>query len=168
MLTQCPFVLFLSLVPSQAPINVLALNKTSPTKIIVRWNPIPDEFYIHGILRGYRVFYKAIATANKKLDDGVIQTRNVAVNSFTLAVVLENLSAFTRYEIEVLAFTIKGNGVRSNAVTAGIDLSFKRYCESPWRQWKKMPVRTAIPTEKHKVTSILEFDKSNKEVMKST
>ena len=29
---------------------------------------------------------------------------------------------------------------------------------------EKVPVRTAIPTEKHKVTSILEFDKSNKEV----
>lgn len=29
---------------------------------------------------------------------------------------------------------------------------------------EKMPVRKAIPTEKHKVTSILEFDKSNKEV----
>ena len=28
---------------------------------------------------------------------------------------------------------------------------------------EKMPVRTAIPTEKHKVTPILEFDKSNKE-----
>ncbi|XP_074628437.1 uncharacterized protein LOC141886246 isoform X3 [Acropora palmata] len=105
-------------IPSQAPINLLALNKTSPTKITVRWNPIPDEFYVHGILRGYRVFYKAIATANEKLDDGVIQTRNVAVNSSTLAVVLENLSAFTRYEIEVLAFTIKGNGVRSNAIRA--------------------------------------------------
>lgn len=113
-------------------------------------------------MRGYRVFYKAIAKANKKLDDGVIQTRSVAVNSSTLAVVLENLSAFTRYEIEVLAFTIKGNGVRSKALRAGIDLSLND-AVSQHGVSGNVPARTAIPTEKHKVTSILEFDKSKKE-----
>lgn len=72
-------------------------------------------------MRGYRVFYKAIATANKKFDDEVIQTRKLTVDSSTLAAVLENLTAFTRYEIKVLAFTIKGDGVPSNAIRAGID-----------------------------------------------
>ncbi|XP_068688561.1 uncharacterized protein [Montipora foliosa] len=103
--------------PSQPPINVRAPNKTSPTKITVQWNPIPDNFYVHGILRGYKVFYTAIATANKKHDE-VMETKEIILNSSTRFIVLKNLSVFTRYEIEVLAFTAKGDGVRSDAIRA--------------------------------------------------
>ena len=110
--------LFLLLVPSQPPVKVQALNKTSPTRIIVQWNPIPDNFYVHGILRGYKVLYKAIAIANVKLEED-LETKEVVVNSSTLSTVLENLNAFTRYEIGVLAFTVKGDGVKSKAIRAG-------------------------------------------------
>lgn len=110
---------FLALVPSQSPVNVQAMNKTSPTKIEVQWKPIPDEFYVHGILRGYRVLYKAIATAEETPEEES-ETNIVTVSSSSLSAVLENLDAYTRYEIEVLAFTIKGDGVKSEPIRAGI------------------------------------------------
>ena len=110
--------LFVSIAPSQSPINVRALNKTHPTKIVVRWNPIPDSFYVHGILRGYKVFYKATAIANEDLEEG-LETNQVTVPSSNLSAVLENLNAFTRYRIEVLAFTVKGDGVKSTTIKAG-------------------------------------------------
>ena len=85
---------------------------------MVHWNPIPDNFYVHGILRGYKVLYKAIATANVKLEED-LETKEVVVNYSTLSTALEGLNAFTRYEIEVLAFTVKGDGVKSKAIRAG-------------------------------------------------
>lgn len=48
-----------------------------------------------------------------------LETKEVVVNSSTLSTGLENLNAFTRYEIEVLAFTVKGDGVKSKAIRAG-------------------------------------------------
>lgn len=108
---------FFFIAPSQSPINVRAFNKTSPTKITVQWNPIPDKFYVHGILRGYKVLYSAIAIANKKLEE--LKTYEVTVEPSTLTAVLENLTAFTRYEVRVLAFTVKGDGVKSTPIRAG-------------------------------------------------
>lgn len=86
---------------------------------MVEWNPIPDKFYVHGILRGYKVFYKAIAIANEDLEEE-LETNQVTVPSSNLfEFVLENLNAFTRYRIEVLAFTVKGDGVKSTPIKAG-------------------------------------------------
>ena len=65
------------------------------------------------------MFYTAIATANEKHDE-VMETKEIILNSSTLSIVLKNLSVFTRYEIEVLAFTAKGDGVRSDAIRAGM------------------------------------------------
>ena len=108
---------FSFIAPSQSPINVRAFNKTSPTQITVQWNPIPDKFYVHGILRGYKVLYSAIAVANEKLEE--LETYELTVGPSTLIAVLENLTAFTRYEVRVLAFTVKGDGVKSTPIRAG-------------------------------------------------
>ena len=109
--------------PSQSPINVRAFNKTSPTQITVQWNPIPDKFYVHGILRGYKVLYSAIAIANEKLEE--LETYEVTVGPSTLIAVLKNLTAFTRYEVRVLAFTVKGDGVKSTPIRAGNSDDYK-------------------------------------------
>lgn len=85
---------------------------------MVQWDPIPDSFYVHGILRGYKVFYKAIAIANEDLEEEQ-ETNQVTASSSNLSAVLENLNAFTKYRIEVLAFTVKGDGVKSIPITAG-------------------------------------------------
>ena len=108
---------FFFIAPSQSPINVRAFNKTSPTQITVQWKPIPDKFYVHGILRGYKVLYSAIAIANEKLEE--LEVYEVTVGPSTLIAVLKNLTAFTRYEVRVLAFTVKGDGVKSNPIRAG-------------------------------------------------
>ncbi|XP_022795623.1 uncharacterized protein LOC111334195 isoform X1 [Stylophora pistillata] len=104
-------------IPSQSPVNVQAMNKTSPTKIQVQWKPIPDTFYVHGILRGYRVLYRAVAIGDETPDEQM-QTKVVTVSRSSLFADLENLDAYTRYEIEVLAFTIKGDGVKSEPIRA--------------------------------------------------
>ena len=109
--------------PSQSPINVRAFNKTSPTQITVQWNPIPDKFYVHGILRGYKLLYSAIAIANEKLEE--LETYEVTVGPSTLIAVLKNLTAFTRYEVRVLAFTVKGDGVKSTPIRAGNSDDYK-------------------------------------------
>lgn len=64
------------------------------------------------------MFYRAIAIANEALEEE-LETSVVTVGSSDLFAVLENLNAFTRYEIEVLAFTIKGDGVKSKPIEAG-------------------------------------------------
>ena len=64
------------------------------------------------------MFYKAIAIANEALEKE-LETSVVTVGSSSLSASLENLNAFTRYEIEVLAFTIKGDGVKSKPIKAG-------------------------------------------------
>ena len=64
------------------------------------------------------MFYKAIAIANEDFEEEQ-ETKQVTVPSSNLSAVLENLNAFTSYRIEVLAFTVKGDGVKSTPITAG-------------------------------------------------
>ena len=64
------------------------------------------------------MFYVAIAIANEDIEEE-LETNLVTVPSSNLSVVLENLNAFTRYRIDVLAFTVKGDGVKSTPIKAG-------------------------------------------------
>lgn len=102
-------------VPGAPPENLKAHNKTSPTKIMVKWQPIKNPYDVHGILLGYKVYYKAVAVANETIKRQ--SYREITVQ--TTSVVLKHLDAFTRYYIYVLAFTIKGNGVPTRVVSAG-------------------------------------------------
>ena len=64
------------------------------------------------------MFYKTIAIANEELEEEQ-ETNQVTVSSSNLSTVLVNLNAFTKYKIEVLAFTVKGDGVKSIPIKAG-------------------------------------------------
>ena len=81
-------------------------------------------------MRGYKVLYKAIAISNEKLEED-LETREVKVQPSKLSAVLENLNAFTRYEIEVLAYTVKGDGVKSKAIRAGNLVRIRIKCVQP-------------------------------------
>lgn len=94
------FCLFLS-VPSHSPINVTAFNTTS-TSINVTWDPVPDD-HMNGIIMGYRVFYKKAA---EPMDD----FSNLTVNSSVFDVEINDMEFFTKYEFQVLAFTMVGDG----------------------------------------------------------
>ncbi|XP_048584451.1 uncharacterized protein LOC5515158 isoform X2 [Nematostella vectensis] len=97
-------------VPSLAPGNLQAYN-TSSTSLNITWNPIPFP-YVHGILRGYRAMYREESTANGSYSN---------VTSLQKHVLITGLKKFTRYSIHVLAFTVKGDGVMSEAVNISTD-----------------------------------------------
>lgn len=87
--------------------------------IEVYWDPIRNPYDVHGILLGYRVFYTAVAVSNHPFDQPMATLSVTLENPPRTSVMLRNLSAFTRYHILVLAFTIKGDGVKSPIIVAG-------------------------------------------------
>lgn len=104
-------------VPSWPPEQVTASNKTGPTKITVRWQPISNQYYTHGILLGYKVLYRAVSNP----DEVLYGEEKVAVlGPDALDVTIENLTSYTVYSVKVVAFTSKGNGVPSPTIYAGI------------------------------------------------
>jgi hypothetical protein len=104
------------LVPSKAPVNLTAKNFTSHNSINVSWYPIPHGF-VHGILRGYRVLYKKVRLQDEGCDG--IQM-NYTVEPLFLSTMIEHLDNYAVYRIQVLGFTIKGDGVISQSIYAGM------------------------------------------------
>ena len=91
-------------VPSLPPQNVWA-NNISSTALRAKWNPVPPSF-VHGILRGYKVLYK-------KTNEPSAPYTNLTVPPGVRLKEIYQLRKFTFYTIQVLAFTIKGNGALS-------------------------------------------------------
>ena len=77
------------------------------TTIPVVWQPINSD-HIHGILLGYKIRYKAVAIGEEPVEDEPIKEE--IVNSSTFVLVLKNLEIFTLYRIDVMGYTIMGNG----------------------------------------------------------
>lgn len=103
--------MFVYTVPSLPPQNVSSYN-TSSTSLHVSWHVVPRGF-VHGILLGYRVFYK-VAT----------EVRNNSVASTpetTREKELQGLKKFTIYEITVVAFTRIGDGANSTRIFISTD-----------------------------------------------
>ncbi|KAK7466725.1 hypothetical protein BaRGS_00037167, partial [Batillaria attramentaria] len=94
-------------VPSQPPKNVQA-STLSPRSIRVAWSP-PPLYTLHGILQGYKVLYKPVRMDEDESDANF-------VTSARLEVILNNLERYTNYSIQVLAYTRKGEGVRSEPI----------------------------------------------------
>lgn len=100
--------LYFILVPSLPPSNLRAHN-TSSTTLRVTWLPVPQEF-LHGILVGYRLFFKA---------DKNLFYENVTTVNQTLE--LTGLEKFTNYSMKILAFTRIGDGNVSHSATVSTD-----------------------------------------------
>ena len=98
---------FFSQVPSQPPESIIVENHVTLTTIPVAWQPIAPN-HIHGILLGYKVRYQAVAIGEEPVEDQPI--REQIVNPSTFSLVLKNLEIFTLYRIDVLGYTIMGNG----------------------------------------------------------
>ena len=101
------FIFFFLQVPSKPPQSITAESHVTLTTIPVTWQPI-DPNYIHGMLLGYIVRYQAIAIGEVPVENQPIKEQ--IVNSSTLSLVLKNLEIFTLYRIDVLGYTIMGNG----------------------------------------------------------
>lgn len=91
------------------PPTRLAAYNTSSTSVMVTWLPVPDG-YVHGILRGYRLFFKID-------EDRFYQNVTTLNQSFELT----GLEKFTNYSVKVLAFTRIGDGNVSDPVLVSTD-----------------------------------------------
>lgn len=80
------------------------------------WKPIGNPYYVHGVLLGYTVTYRALRNPNEELSE---REKNITVGPNTFSLELRNLESFTIYSIEVRAFTRKGNGTPSSVIFAG-------------------------------------------------
>lgn len=69
---------------------------------------------MHGILRGYRVLYK-------KTNEPSAPYTKITVSPGVRMKEIYGLKKFTYYTIRVLAFTIKGDGVKSPPVNVSTD-----------------------------------------------
>ena len=82
------------------------------------WDPVPDG-YVHGILLGYRRYFTKTRELGYATSD---QTeRNTTVGPEVLNTTITGLSNFATYNLEITAFTIKGEGPRS-AIKEGCKL----------------------------------------------
>lgn len=70
----------------------------------MHWRPVPAN-HQNGKILGYRILYK------KSLIHEKLKTKNISAES--TATELKNLTKYTEYDITILAYTSKGNGVRA-------------------------------------------------------
>ena len=88
--------------PDGAPQNVTGQN-TSSTSIVVTWEEVQAELR-NGIITGYNITYQSL-TEN---DNGFLQASpNDHLANLT------GLKEFVEYNISVVAFTVKGDGLPS-------------------------------------------------------
>ena len=92
--------------PSAPPANVTG-NNSSSRSILVQWDEVPENDK-NGIIKGYKITYKDWRTGGEKTQTVDAPTRQVN---------LTGLNEFTKYNISVLAFTVKGDGRLSSAIT---------------------------------------------------
>ena len=97
----------ISQVPSKPPNNIVAESHVTLTTIPVAWKPI-DPHHIHGVLLGYRIRYQAIAIGQEPVKEQPVIEKTVAAS--TLSLVLNDLEIFTMYRVDVLGYTIMGDG----------------------------------------------------------
>ena len=105
-------------VPSETPQNVYARDEASATKIYVSWQspPVPS---LHGILRGYFIWYSIIRLGiNDKTPvfpgDYVKKQLSASSNDD----VLIDLETYAKYDIKIAAFTSKGHGPTKDITTS--------------------------------------------------
>ena len=106
------FFSFLFAVPSQPPQSVQAFN-TSSTSVKVLWHSVPRGL-VHGILRGYRIFYS-------KTKEFGVPMKQAVVPAHMRHVHLVGLEKFTNYSIQVAAFTRIGVGAKSPELVVSTD-----------------------------------------------
>ena len=81
----------------------------------VTWEDVPSGF-IHGILRGYRVFY-----SRTKDNGAAVRQAVIRADQHYIYVRLEGLDKFTNYSIQVAAITRIGYGAKSTKLIVSTD-----------------------------------------------
>ena len=91
--------------PSQPP-SQFNVTVESSTSITASWR-LPSEGSRHGIIKGYKLFYK-----KKGSDSATFLT----LNNIKTSERVTELDKYTKYEFQVLAFTSAGDGPNSSTV----------------------------------------------------
>ena len=100
--------IFLSslIVPSRAPVNI-STSPINSTSFSVTWQPVPLD-HMNGIVLGYKI-------SLENMDDATeVSVETVHVNQ--TMIVLRESTAASRFCVRLLAFTIKGDGEKSDCV----------------------------------------------------
>ena len=100
---------FIFSVPSMPPTNFLPISRTGDFKMDAKWGPVPDGF-VHGILLGYHIYHTKIRQTGRAVSSN---TEVITVGPFDQNTTIMLLNNFAMYDLEIAAFTIKGDGVRS-------------------------------------------------------
>lgn len=97
-------------VPSEQPQNVYARDKASATEIFLSWAPPPQD-KIHGILRGYFIWYSIITLGIDRRDPVFpLDYTKKRLSADSVKDTLINLQTYALYSIKIAAFTSKGHG----------------------------------------------------------
>ena len=91
--------------PSQPP-SQFSVTVESSTSITASWR-LPPEGARHGIIKGYKLFYK------KKDSDSAT---SLTLNNIKTSRRVTKLDEYTEYEFQVLAFTSAGDGPNSSTI----------------------------------------------------
>ena len=92
-------------VPRAPPSDVTGTN-TSSTSLRVNWGEVPFSDQL-GIIRGYRVLLWRTNQSEQILQNVTVASRNVS---------FMELEKYTNYSIRVSAFTVKGEGNKSEPI----------------------------------------------------
>ena len=100
----------LPLEPSEPP-QAVAVTAVSSKSINVSWSPVSVQER-NGIIKGYKVIYKALPNGKDKT-----KIVNITINDQDKrqTLTIGELNEFTNYSIRVLAFTAVGDGLLSVA-----------------------------------------------------
>ena len=91
------------------PSNFLPISHSGSFKMEVTWGPVPDGF-VHGILLGYHIYYTKSRQTGRAVSSN---TEVITVGPYEQDTTITLLTNFAIYGLEIAAFTIKGDGVRS-------------------------------------------------------
>ena len=150
-------------VPSEQPRNVYAKDKASATVIYLSWQS-PPEHTIHGILRGYYIWYSIIRLGIYDETPVFPQDyRKKQLPAESKSDALTELESYATYDIRIAAFTSKGYGPIKALSSSKRDYSWyltiwiflrcliyvfvKIYVDfaAHWVLWGELKRRTAIP-----------------------
>ena len=88
------------------------------TSIEMTWARVPEESR-HGIINGYILHYRDETILNSTWQSAIVSARHNRSNSCTH--IIDGLKIYTPYSFKIQAFTYKGIGVLSAAVTVWTD-----------------------------------------------
>lgn len=91
------------------PANFIPISRSGDFKMSASWGPVPDGF-VHGILLGYHVYYTKIQQTGRPVTTQIDKKIFGPYEHNTTILLLDN---FAIYNLEIAAFTIKGDGARS-------------------------------------------------------